>query len=133
MEHRPVYTCEEAAKVRGTKIEQAAKALVFKADTKPVLAVLQGSKEIDEEKLKHILNAKILKMARADEVKQIMECDIGSVHPFGNLAGLKVIVDENLLKEEDIVFNAGSHTISIKMKSSDYKKVVEPRIGSFAK
>ncbi len=133
IEHLATFTSEESAKARGTRLDQGAKAMVMKADSKPIMVVVQASKAIDEEKLKSAIGAKGVKMARADEVKQLMDCDIGSVHPFGNMAGLKVYVDEGLLKEDEIAFNAGSHTTSIKMKSADYRRVVEPIVGRFAK
>lgn len=44
--------------------------------------------------------------------------------PFGNLFGVKTYVDEKLLQEEFVAFNAGSLTHSVKMKTSDYKKIL---------
>src|SRR5579875_336520 len=40
MTHEAVSTSEDAARVRGTPLEQGAKALVFRADGRPVLLVL---------------------------------------------------------------------------------------------
>ena len=44
MEHAPVFTSEEAARVRGTPIESGAKALVFLAADRPVHVVLPGAR-----------------------------------------------------------------------------------------
>lgn len=54
--------------------------------------------------------------------------EVGGVPPFGNLFGLKVIADRRLFENEKIVFNAGDRRFSIAMRSSDYKRLVDPDI-----
>ena len=44
LEHAPVYTSEEAARVRGTAPEAGAKALVVRAEERHVLLVLPGNR-----------------------------------------------------------------------------------------
>ena len=72
-------------------------------------------------------------MANAKEVRKVSGCNIGSVPPFGNLFDLKVYFDKSVLENDIVVFNAGAHTKSIKMKSKDLIKVVNPVIGEFSK
>jgi prolyl-tRNA editing enzyme YbaK/EbsC (Cys-tRNA(Pro) deacylase) len=43
--------------------------------------------------------------------------------PFGNLYGIPTFVDPALIREPEIVFQAGSHTETIAMKPSDYLEV----------
>ncbi len=43
------------------------------------------------------------------------ESELGAMPPFGNLYGMEVFVDESLSKDEEIAFNAGSHTELIKI------------------
>lgn len=47
VEHEPVKTCEDAARIRGTKAEQGAKALVCWADGKAVIVTLPCSRKLD--------------------------------------------------------------------------------------
>jgi len=47
--------------------------------------------------------------------------------PFGNIYGIEVYVAESLAEEEEIAFNACSHTELIKMKYSDFEKLVRPK------
>ena len=132
-EHDPVFTSEDAAKARGTKIEQSAKALVLKADDHFVMAVVAGDKELDLVKLKSIIKAEKLGMASSDEVKKVTACGIGSVPPFGNLFSLDTFVDESVLKNEFIAFNAGSHTTSLMITSKALVDLVRPKVGNFSK
>jgi Ala-tRNA(Pro) deacylase len=48
--------------------------------------------------------------------------------PFGNLYNLPVWVDESLAKDEEIVFNACTHTQAIKMKYSDFARLAHPTV-----
>lgn len=124
--HEPVYTSEQAAKVRGTLPEQGAKALLLKTPEEFVLAVLPGNKKLDSKKLKAYLGVKNLRFATPTEVEEVMRCQIGSCYPFGNLINVKMIVDPSLGKNEFIAFNIGLHHKSIKMKWEDYLKATQP-------
>ncbi|MBD3310769.1 hypothetical protein GF351_06130, partial [Candidatus Woesearchaeota archaeon] len=126
MEHKAVYTSEEAAKARGTELKQSAKTLICKTENKYLMAIVSGNKELDLEKLKVIAKVQSMSLASPDEVKDITGCAIGAVPPFGNLFSLDVFVDKEMMENKQIVFNAGSHTKSIKMFAGDYKILVKP-------
>lgn len=130
-EHKPVFTSEEAAKVRGTELKQGAKALVMFSDKKPIMIVLPADRKVDTKKFKAAYKIKDLRMATPDEVKATVHVEIGAVPPFGNLFSIPLYVDNTLFENESIDFNGGSHTKSIEMKSSDYKKVTNPILGDF--
>ena len=132
LEHKPVFTSEEAAKIRGTSLKQGAKALVFYADKKPIMIVIPGDKRVDMKRFKSSYKIKDLRMATPQEVKQLIGVEIGAVHPFGNLHGLSVFVDKSLGRTQEIVFNAGFHSKSIKMKYQDWFKLVKPKLGDFS-
>ena len=76
---------------------------------------------------------KKIELAAPKDVKQVTGCNIGSVPPFGNLFNLKVYFDKSIVENEIIAFNAGQHTRSIKMKSKDLVRVVNPVMGEFGK
>jgi Ala-tRNA(Pro) deacylase len=56
----------------------------------------------------------------------------GGVPPFGNLFGLRVITDENIFENEEIIFNAGDRRVSIALKSEDYRRIAEPEVSVIA-
>ncbi len=133
MEHKPVYTSQEAADVRGTELKQGAKALICKTEKGFIQAVISAAKELDLGKLEKLLEAKKVELASADDVKKISGLNVGAVPPFGNLFGLKMYVDKSLMSNKEIAFNAGSHTKSIKMKSNDLVKLTGAKIADFSK
>jgi len=50
---------------------------------------------------------------------------------FGNLYGMDVYAAESLTENDQIAFNAGSHTEVIKMAYKDFERLVRPRVVSF--
>jgi Ala-tRNA(Pro) deacylase len=133
LEHAPVFTSEEAARVRGTPIEAGAKALVLRAEEHTVHVVLPGNRKVDNAQLRAILGTRTLRFATPEELLTLTGCTPGAVPPFGNLFGLPVLVDEELAKREDIAFNAGSNTVSIIMRCADFLRLAEARIHRLTK
>ena len=130
-EHEHVHTSYEAARTRGTNIEDAAKALVFEAGSgKLVECVVSGHRRVDVRKLKAVLGEKNIALANPERVLQVTGCTVGSVPPFGNLFSpqLPMYVDQEVLTREHIVFSAGSHYHSIRMRPEDWAKLVKPVI-----
>lgn len=133
-EHEPVYTSVQAAKVRGVELKTGVKALVLKTKEKEfVMGLVAADRKIDLKKLAKIMGTKSLQLASQQEVLEITGCKIGSVHPFGNLHNLKTYLDTSTLENDVVNFNAGSHTVSIQMKSKDLIKAINPVIQSFSK
>lgn len=137
-EHEPVKTSEEAASLRtGYTIKQGAKALLLKVKprgdkTKFIMCVLPGDRRLASARVKSEIDLKEIRFATQDEVYRITGGVVpGGVPPFGNLFGLDVYVDNSLLQNEKIVFNAGDRRFSIAMLSKDYQRLVNPIAKNF--
>ena len=134
LEHEPVYTSEQAAKVRGVELRTGVKALVLKTDKGDfIIGLVAGDRRVDLKKLAKIVGTKSLRLANPQEVLIETGCEIGSVHPFGNLHHLPTYLDVSLLENEMVNFNAGLHTVSIQMKTKDLIKALNPVIDGFSK
>jgi len=137
--HDYVKTSEDAAKIRGTNLEDAAKAIILKAQARDgtysfIQAVIPAHKRIDLKKLKIILDSKNVALASPDEVLQQTGCTIGSVPPFASkLFNIPMYMDESILEKDFIVFSAGTHNDSIQMKAQDYFVVTDPKVVEFKK
>jgi Ala-tRNA(Pro) deacylase len=130
--HEPVRTSEEAARVRGTPLEQGAKALVFRADGQPVLLVLPADRRVDARAFKQAFGVKDLRMVTADDLRELTGMEVGAVPPFGLLMDLPTYVDERLLSLPRISFNAGSRTTSVIMAVTDYARLAGATPARFA-
>ncbi len=131
LEHEPVFTSEDAARVRHADIKIGAKSMIVRSQGQFFNFVLSAAKKINWKRVKEILNTSSASLASPEEVQENIHCEIGSVPPFGNLYGLKVYCEPSLLEHEIIEFNAGLHTASIKMKSKDWVNLVQPEIVDF--
>jgi len=109
------------------------KSLLIKTNNGFVVAVLPGDKRLDAKKLKQELNAKDMRFARPEEVKEVMGCEIGACYPFGNLIDKKIIVDPALAENETVVTNPGVHDKTIKMKWADFASAVDFQTGDISK
>jgi len=133
-EHEPVYTSEQAAKVRGVELKTGVKALLLRKEEGDfVMGLVAADRRIDLKKLAEVVGTKKLRLASPQEVLQITGCEVGSVHPFGNLHGLPIYLDISILENDMVNFNAGLHTVSIQMKAKDLIKAIRPVVENFSK
>jgi Ala-tRNA(Pro) deacylase len=73
-------------------------------------------------------------LATEDEFSsRFPDCEIGAMPPFGNLFGLKVVVDPALEKDEYIFFNAGNHVQTVRMRYRDFAELVKPQVAQLSK
>ncbi len=129
LEHELAYTSMEIAGSQHIPGHQVIKPVIFKADGKFVMCVLPSIHYVDIDKLKKLTDAKEIRLATEEEFSHLFpDYEVGAEPPFGHLHGLKVIADRILDEDEDVVFNAGTHTDMIKMKWTDFKKIVNPTV-----
>lgn len=124
-EHEPVYTSEDAARVRGVELKTGVKALVTKTyEGRFVLVLVCADKRADLERIAELEGTKNNRLASPEEVIETTGCEIGSVPPFGHMTELKTYFDKEILENEYVNFNGGLHTVSIRMKAVNLKEVV---------
>jgi len=133
IEHVPVRTSAEAAAARGTRLEEGAKALVVRAEDRYVHCVLPAHLRADNAALRAALGTRKLTFVTPEQLREVTGCVPGAVPPFGNLFGLPVLVDEALTRTERIAFNAGSNSVSITMRTSDFVRLSGATVCRFAR
>ena len=131
--HERVYTSQEIAAAMHVPGKELTKVIMVKADGKMVMLVLPASYRVDTKKLKKVFKCKRLGIAKEKDFEELFpDCEIGAMPPFGNLYNLEVWVDQILTEDEFIVFQAGSHVETLRIKYSDYARLVNPRVGDFS-
>ena len=131
--HAPVFTSEEASRVRGTAIEAGAKALVVRAEDRHVHLVLPGHRRVDNARLRAILGTRKVRFVTPEELLALTGCVPGAVPPFGNLFGLPVLLDEALTRQAEVAFNAGSNAVSVVMRGADLVRLSGARVERFTR
>jgi Ala-tRNA(Pro) deacylase len=132
LSHSTAYTASEIAALAHVKGRNMAKTVVVKLDGKLALAVLPAKYQVDLRKLREAAKAKSADLAREEEFAgRFPGCETGAMPPFGNLYDLPVYVDETLTRDEEIFFNACSHTELVQVSYSDFERLVKPKVAGF--
>ncbi len=133
VKHSTAYTAQEIAASAHISGKELAKTVMVKLDGKMTMAVLPASYKVNFDLLKEATGANHIELAREHEFKDLFPgCTIGAMPPFGNLYGLDVYVAETLAEDEEIAFNAGSHSELIKMAYKDFKRLAKPKVMRFS-
>jgi Ala-tRNA(Pro) deacylase len=129
-DHEPVYTSEQASRVRNVELRSGVKAMVLKTfEGKYILADITADRKIDFAKLeKDVLKSKHVRFATGVEVIQVTRCEPGSVHPFGRLFGLETYLDRSVLENNRVNFNIGLLTKSVQISNQDLMRVLQPNV-----
>ena len=94
----------------GCQVAHIVKSLLFVVDGEPVMALVSGSKRLDERKLAALrgVGRKKVKRADADTTKAVTGFSIGGVPPFGHKSSLPVYIDQDLTRFEVVWAAAGT-------------------------
>ena len=130
--HSPAYTAQEVAESAHIKGKELAKTVIVQLDGEMAMAVLPANRKIILQDLREVTGADQVKFVPEDEFKkQFPDCETGAMPPFGNLYGMEVYAAASLAENEQIAFNAGSHTEVIQLAYEDFERLVKPKVVSF--
>lgn len=131
--HRPAFTAQQEAAATHIPARDWAKVVVCFIDGEPVEAVVPATAFVNLDRLLELAGGRTIRVADEDELQHLFpDCELGAMPPFGPLYGQTVYVDAALAMEPEIVFNGGTHRQAIAMTWSDFVKMVNPIVGSFA-
>jgi Ala-tRNA(Pro) deacylase len=103
--------------------------VIVKAGDKFIMVVIPAHDHINFGALKLALKAKEADLASESEFKgKFPECEAGAMPPFGNLYGMDVFVSNHLSENDQIVFNAGTHSEVMRLAYADFENLVHPNI-----
>jgi Cys-tRNA(Pro) deacylase len=101
-------TADDAARAIGVEVGQIVKSLVFLADGAPVVALVSGANQLDEDKLAAAAGAASTGRASAEQVREATGYPVGGVPPFGHATPLRTFIDEDLLAYDEVWAAAGT-------------------------
>jgi Ala-tRNA(Pro) deacylase len=132
--HPPAFTTQEIAALSHVPGRSWAKVVVCFADEQPVLAVVPAHLIVDLDRLRMLAGARVIRLADEAEFACFYpDCELGAMPPFGNQFFQCVFLDQSLVGEVEMVFNAGTHTDAIRMHYADFLDLSHPVVGAFAR
>jgi Ala-tRNA(Pro) deacylase len=131
--HAIAYTAQEVADSAHISGDEVAKTVIVNVDGKMAMAVLPASYYLVSSRLRDAIGARDVVIAGENEfADHFPGCEIGAMPPFGNLYDMPVFVDQTLVEDEQIAFNAGSHAELIQLPYKDFERLVKPQVLDFA-
>lgn len=101
-------TAEDAAAAIGCPVRAIVKSLVFMADDRPILALVNGAARADESRLQQAAGAGTVRRATADEVRSHTGYAIGGTPPIARVGHLPRWMDRSLLELDEVWAAAGT-------------------------
>ena len=127
--HSLAYTAQEVAASAHVRGKDMAKTVIVKVDGQLAMAVVPASQRVDLVRLRDVAGAKTVEVATEQEFCDAFPgCEVGAMPPFGHLYGMNVFVDQRLAADEEIAFNAGSHTELIRLSYPDFERLAKPKL-----
>jgi len=101
-----------------------AKAVLLKAEDSYLLAVLPATSRLHLGHLHHLFNRHV-GLATEEEVAEVFaDCETGAIPPTGLLYDIDTVVDDALLDQNEIYFEAGDHEHLIHMGRKEFGKMM---------
>ena len=98
------------------------------------MTVLPASYKVDFDLLKETTGARKVELATEKEFKdKFPDCEVGAMPPFGNLYDMEVFAAHSLREDEEIVFNAGTHTELMRLSYADFERLAKPVLLKFSR
>ena len=130
--HPEAFRAAEIAHTLQTPEKEMAKVVIVKVDERFAMTVLPASWRVDLHRLRDVFLTHHVRLATENEITGLFpDCELGAMPPFGNLYGLPVYVDPSLTEDEEIVFQAGTHSDAVRMRYMDFAALVFPVVAEF--
>ncbi len=127
IKHSLAFTALEIAESAHVRGRDLAKTVVVEIDGDMAMVVLPASRRLSLERLRAATGAKTVELAtEASFEARFPSCEVGAMPPFGNLWDMRVFVDQHLREDEQIAFNAGTHTELVRLSYGDFERLTEP-------
>lgn len=126
--HEPTRTSADAAKVRGLSMRIGGKALLMKAGAgdRFIIVVMSAALKLNSNAFRRELGVDRLRFATVEELKALTGLVPGCVPPFGEpILPFPLYVDQSILANDQIAFNAGSLTDSVILAVADWRKLAQ--------
>ncbi len=134
VDHPHSATSMESAQLAHVPGDRIAKSVVLGDDRGYLLAVLPASCKVDLGEI-HRQTSRSLGLVTEYELDALFDdCEPGAVPPFGNVYDIDTIVDENLVEQSDIYFEAGDHERLIHVSAETFDNLLgDARHSEFAR
>jgi Ala-tRNA(Pro) deacylase len=132
--HPTVYTAQTLAEAEHVPGRMVIKPVVVQADGEFVMCALPASYRVDLGELKDQLQVDDVKLVEEPKLTELFpDCELGAAPPIGRMYGMTTLMDESLVADDRVTFQAGTHEDSVTMSLAEYRRVAQPEIAHFGR
>ena len=125
----PAYTAQETAANAHISGKGLAKTVIVKIDGELAMVIEPANLKVNLAAMQSLLGIKKIELAHEYEFQdRFPGCEAGAMPPLGNLYDMDVYVDDSLLEDDNIAFNAGNHSELVQMRYEDWANLVKPKV-----
>ena len=129
-----IETVETASKETGYPKEKILKTMIVIGDGKPYAIILPGDKRLDFKKISKELNVKNVRLAKPEEVMELIRLSPGEVSPLlEEVKNLQVIVDRSILDRGVVLAGGGTLHNLVKISVDELIRVLNPKVKEVSK
>jgi Ala-tRNA(Pro) deacylase len=134
MQHRRTMTAASEARSLGLPLEVVAKTVIVRCvDGRHIRAVVPASSTLSLSKLAGALNVTTVTLLNeTDLLAAYPQFELGAVPPLGGPGGDTVVVDRSLLTAEHVVFEAGVHDASVRIRSDELVRIASAAVAEIS-
>lgn len=121
------YASDSLGVARQAQLEpnKVVKCVILEDEGGYVMAVCQASMRIQLGSLYREINRR-LEFASEYELANVFDdCALGAIPPIGEMYNVEVVVDDNLLNQDEMYFEAGDHQDLIRVNAETFQKIIK--------
>ena len=126
-------TAADAAAAIGVELGQIVKSLVFSVDDEIVVALVSGDNMLDERLLAEAAGGERAGRVDAERVRAATGYPVGGVPPIGHATALRVFVDADLLRFDEVWAAAGTPHHNFAIAPGDLVRATGGKVVSIAR
>ena len=132
--HPTAYTAQMLAEIEHVPGRKVIKPVVVQADGEFVMCALPACYRIDLAELKDQLQANDVRLVDEPKLAELFpDCEPGAAPPIGRMYGMTTLMDESLVADDRVTFQAGTHRDAVTMSLAAYRRAAQPEIAHFGR
>jgi Ala-tRNA(Pro) deacylase len=131
-EHPTAYTAQKIAAAEHVPGRMFAKVVMATTDGALMMLVLPAPLVVDVARFSEVIGEQVRLASESEFATAFSDCEPGAMPPFGNLYDVPVYVDRALGQNERIVFQAGTHSVTMSVAYADFERLAGPTVADVA-
>jgi Ala-tRNA(Pro) deacylase len=133
--HHPIaYTAQDLAAAEHISGQKVIKPVIVRADGQFVMCALPAPYKVDMDELRNQLQASDVSLVEEEKLNDLFpDCELGAAPPIGRLYNMQTLMDESVMTDSQVMFQAGNHSDAVIMSLADYRRAAMPEVAHFGR